>query len=77
MAYLEGVLRENAGSEVSDHTGYVLEIEVDLSSVDDLEDMVGGQVAITGDVRMLDLPERGKVLVFKATSAAALEDEEG
>ncbi len=37
---------------------------------------MNGQVALTGDLEFVDYPERGKVLVFKATSAAAIEEEE-
>jgi hypothetical protein len=32
-------------------------------------------VAVTGEVVIVDYPERGKVLVFSATSAAAIEEE--
>jgi hypothetical protein len=46
-----------------------------MSAVDDVEEVVNGQVAITGEVGFVDYPERGKILVFKATSAAAVEDE--
>src|ERR671921_326791 len=58
-----------------EHTGYLLEVEVDMSAVDDVEEVVNGQVAITGEVGFVDYPERGKILVFRATSAAAVEDE--
>ncbi|WP_119069368.1 hypothetical protein [Rubrobacter indicoceani] len=74
MAYLEGKLRRR--TENSEHTGYVLEVEVEMTEVDDADDLFGEQVALTGDVRMLDFPERGKILVFKATSAAAIETED-
>jgi hypothetical protein len=32
-------------------------------------------VAITGDIEFVDYPEQGKILVFRATSAAAVEEE--
>jgi hypothetical protein len=32
-------------------------------------------VAVTGEVVIVDYPERGKVLIFRATSAAAIEEE--
>ncbi|MGI8649690.1 MAG: hypothetical protein ACR2KW_04840 [Rubrobacter sp.] len=74
MAYLEGKLRKRA--EDSEHTGYVLEVEVEMTEVEDADDLFAEQIAITGDVRMLDFPERGKILVFKATSAAAIETDD-
>jgi hypothetical protein len=49
---------------------------VDLSAVQNPEELVDEQVAVTGDVVIVDYPERGKVLVFRATSAAAMEEEE-
>jgi hypothetical protein len=58
-----------------EHTGYVLEVEVDISAVQDTEELVNGQVAITGSLEFVDYPGRGKELVFKATSAAAIEEE--
>jgi hypothetical protein len=75
VAYLEGRLRDNTpGSEV-EHTGYVLEVEVDMSAVQNTEELVNGRVAITGDIEFVDYPERGKELVFRATSAAEVEEE--
>jgi predicted RNA-binding protein len=76
MAYLEGKLRRETGSVESEHTGYVLEVEVDMSEVVEAEDLLGEQVALPGEVTLIDFPERGKMLVFKANSAAAIEDEE-
>lgn len=76
MAYLEGRLRRNTEAAESEHTGYYLEVEVEMSEVLDAEDLVGEQVAIPGEVQLIDFPERGKVLVFKANSAAAIEDDE-
>jgi hypothetical protein len=75
MTYLEGRLRENTVGSESEHTGYVLEIEVDVSAVTNLEDLANEQVAVTGDVEFAEYPVRGKILVFKATSAAAIEEE--
>jgi hypothetical protein len=75
VAYLEGLLRRRTEEAEGEHTGYLLEVEVDMSAVDDLEEVVDGQVAITGEVGFVDYPERGKILVFRATSAAAVEDE--
>ncbi len=75
MAYLEGLLRRRTEEAEGEHTGYLLEVEVDMSAVDDLEEVVDGQVAITGEVGFVDYPQRGKILVFRATSAAAVEDE--
>ena len=74
MAYLEGQLRRRSGSE-GEHTGYVLEVEVEMSAVQNTGELVDEQVAVTGEVEILDYPERGKVLVFRATSAAAIEEE--
>ena len=75
MAYLEGRLRENVPGSEGEHTGYVLEVEVDMSAVQDLEELVDGQVAMTGSLEFADYPERGKELVFRATSAAAIDEE--
>ena len=73
MAYLEGQLRGDvAGGE---HTGYLLEVEVDMSAVQNAQEILGEQVAVTGEVEIVDYPERGKVLIFRATSAAAIEEE--
>ncbi len=74
MAYLEGQLRRSSETE-GEHTGYVLEVEVEMSAVQNTEELVDEQVAVTGEVEILDYPERGKVLVFRATSAAAIEEE--
>jgi len=76
VAYLEGQLRGNvAGESEGEHAGYVLEVEVDMSAVQNAEELVGEHVAVTGEVVIVDYPERGKVLVFRATSAAAIEEE--
>ena len=76
MAYLEGQLRENGVDELEgEHTGYVLEVEVDMSAVQNVREILGEQVAVTGEVEIVDYPERGKVLIFRATSAAAIEEE--
>jgi hypothetical protein len=77
MAYLEGQLRGNVGNgSESEHTGYVLEVEVDMSAVQNVGELVDEHVAVTGEVVIVDYPERGKVLIFRATSAAAIEEEE-
>ena len=75
MAYLEGQLRGDFVGIGGEHTGYVLEVEVDMSAVQNAQEIVGEHVAITGEVVIVDYPERGKVLVFRATSAAAIEEE--
>jgi hypothetical protein len=76
MAYLEGQLRGDVGGgSEGEHTGYVLEVEVDMSAIQNAQEIVGEHVAITGEVVIVDYPERGKVLIFRATSAAAIEEE--
>jgi len=75
MAYLEGQLRGDVVLPGGEHTGYVLEVEVDMSAVQNAQEIVDEQVAITGEVVIVDYPERGKVLIFRATSAAAIEEE--
>jgi hypothetical protein len=75
LAYLEGRLRENTSESEGEHTGYVLEIEVDMFAIQNAEELVNEQVAITGEVEFADYPERGKELVFKVTSAAEVEGE--
>lgn len=74
MPYLEGRLR-GAVSE-DEHTGYTLELEVDMAAVGNAKELLDEQVAITGALEIVDYPERGKVLIFRATSAAAIEEEE-
>ena len=73
MAYLEGRLRRHA-PEDGEHAGYVLEIEVDMSAVGDADGLTDEGVAVTGNVEIVDYPERGKVLIFKATSAAGMDE---
>ncbi len=46
-----------------------------MSAVQNAQEIVGEHVAITGEVVIVDYPERGKVLIFRATSAAAIEEE--
>ena len=77
MAYLEGRLRRHTGGTGGEHAGHVLEIEADMSAVGDAGELADEQVAVTGDVAIVDYPERGKVLVFRATSAAAMDEEPG
>jgi hypothetical protein len=77
MAYLEGRLRGHTGGAEGEHAGHVLEVEVDMSAVEDAGEMADEQVAVTGDVVIVDYPERGKVMVFRATSAAAMDEEPG
>ena len=76
MAYFEGQLRRASTEAGDEHTGYILETEIDMSAIQDAEGLVGDQVAITGDVEIVDFPERGKILVFRATSVAVLEEED-
>lgn len=74
MAYLEGRLQRY--SEEDEHAGYVLQIEVEMSGVENVDELLGEHIALTGDVEIIDFPERGKELVFRATSAAGIEEEE-
>jgi hypothetical protein len=76
MAYFEGQLKRASTEAREEHTGYVLETEIDMSAVQDPDELVGDQIAVTGDVEIVDFPERGKILVFKATSVAVLEEDE-
>ena len=76
MAYFEGQLRRATTEAGEEHTGYVLETEIDMSAIQDVEDLIGDQIAVTGDVEIVDFPERGKILVFRATSVAVLEEED-
>lgn len=76
MAYFEGQLRRKTTDTEEEHTGYVLETEIDLSAIEDADDLVGDQIAVTGDVEIVDFPERGKILIFKATSVAVLEEDD-
>ena len=77
MAYLEGRLRGYSGGGEGEHAGHVLEVELDMSAVEDAGELADEQVAVTGDVMIVDYPERGKVIVFRATSAAAMDEEPG
>ncbi len=74
MAYLEGQFREV--TESGEHTGYILEVEVDVSRVQDVEELANEQVALTGDIEFVDYPERGKILVFRVTSGATIDEAE-
>ena len=76
MAYFEGQLKRALIEAGEEHTGYVLEIEIDMSAVQDADELVEDQIAVTGDAEIVDFPERGKILVFKATSVAVLEEDE-
>jgi hypothetical protein len=76
MAYFEGQLKRPDTGAGEKHTGYVLETEIDMSAIRDANELVGDQIAVTGDVEIVDFPERGKILVFKATSVAVLEEDE-
>jgi hypothetical protein len=76
MAYFEGQLNRADTESGEEHTGYVLETEIDMSAIQDVDELLGGQIAVTGDVEIVDFPERGKILVFKATSVAVLEEDE-
>jgi hypothetical protein len=75
VAYLEAYLRRSTDEVEGEHTGYVLEVEVDVSAVQNPEELVDEQVAVTGDLEIVDYPDRGKVLIFRITSAAAMEEE--
>jgi hypothetical protein len=75
MAYFEGQLKRADTEPGEEHTGYVLETEIDMSAIQDVDELMGDQIAVTGDVEIVDFPERGKILVFKATSVAVLEEE--
>jgi hypothetical protein len=76
MAYFEGQLKRPDTGAGEEHTGYVLETEIDMSTIQDANELVGDQIAVTGDVEIVDFPERGKILIFKATSVAVLEEDE-
>jgi hypothetical protein len=76
MAYFEGQLKRADIQAGEEHTGYVLEIEMDVSAIEDAEELLGDQIAVTGDVEIVDFPERGRILVFRATSVAVLEEDE-
>jgi hypothetical protein len=76
MAYFEGQLKRPDTGAGEEHTSYVLETEIDMSAIRDANELVGDQIAVTGDVEIVDFPERGKILVFKATSVAVLEEDE-
>ena len=74
VAYLEGQLRRRTEEAEDEHTGYLLEVEVDMSVLDDVEEVVDGQVAVTGEVEFVDYRERGKILVFRVASVAEVEE---
>lgn len=76
MAYLEGYLQRHNAEDEDEHTGYVLQVEVEMSAVRNVEELVEERIALTGEVEIVDYPERGKELIFRATSAAAIEEEE-
>jgi hypothetical protein len=47
-----------------------------MSAIQDVDELLGDQIAVTGDVEIVDFSERGKILVFRATSVAVLEEED-
>ena len=75
MGYLEGKMRRDASRAEGEHSGYSLELEIDMSAVANAPGLIHGQAAVTGDLELVDYPERGKVLVFRATSVATLDEE--
>jgi len=77
MAYLEGRLRVHTDGSEGEPADHVLEVGVAVSAVGDAGELAGEQVALTGDVEIVDYPERGKVMIFRATSAAAMDEEPG
>jgi hypothetical protein len=76
MAYFEGQLKRATMEAEVEHTGYILETEIDMSAIQDADELIGDQIAVTGDVEIVDFPERGKILVFRAASVAVLEEDE-
>ena len=74
MAYLEGRLRGHSGGPEGEHAGHVLEVEVEMSGVEDTGELADEQVGVTGEVVIVEYPERGKVIVFRATWAAAMDE---
>lgn len=74
MAYLEGRLQKHGEAEEGEHTGYILQVEVEMADIESVEELLGENIALTGDVEIIDFPERGKELVFRATSAAGIEE---
>jgi hypothetical protein len=76
MAYFEGQLKRATTGAGEEHTGYVLETEIDMAAIEDADELLGDQIAVTGDVEIVDFPERGKILIFRATSVAVLEEDE-
>ena len=54
-----------------------MDVSLYRSAVEDARGLADEQVAVTGDVVIVDYPERGKVMVFRATSAAAMDEEPG
>jgi hypothetical protein len=79
VGYLEGYLHRQSDVKEGEHTGYILHVEVELSSLEAVEELLNERVAVTGALELIDYPERGKELVFKVTSAAAIDEnvEEG
>lgn len=75
MSYLEGYLRRQGDAEEGEHTGYVVQVEIEVSALENLTELVDERVAVTGDLELIDYPRRGKELVFRATSAAAIDED--
>ena len=76
MGYLEGKLRRDASLAEGEHGGYFLELEIEMSAIANAQELIEEQVAVTGDLEIVDYPERGRILVFRATSAATMDDED-
>jgi hypothetical protein len=56
MAYFEGQLKRVDTEPGEEHTGYVLETEIDMSAIQDVDELLGDQIAVTGDVEIVDFP---------------------
>ncbi len=74
---LEGRLQRCTDGPNGEHAGYLLEVEADMSAIEDAQELADEQVDVTGDVTVVDCPKRGKVTVFRATSVAAMDEEPG
>ena len=60
MAYLEGQLRRRTEEAENEHTGYLLEVEVDMSAADAGEGEEMGRGALRGEAGSEDILKGGK-----------------
>lgn len=71
MAYLEGQIQGGINAVGGETTGYQLTVDVDLSAIENADQLDGQTVGVSGEVVLVNYTESGPKLVFKAVEATA------